>query len=202
LVPKKSLFLFFVIHRQTNTQKGIELSQVKAKLHLNQFEHIEQEFKAFFKDNNLCRRELLSKRECFNFIIKLINSQIISHESLTKAAISFYGMLKKSNAYSIPSILRNQVGNLLSRKFSAYLTAGMSLVQPLDETDSLILFTKADVWLTVAKLKEKQQFIDITQKNEDHIIDSMLGSFLSFKKSLSVLRGTPQTSQHQSTLKE
>lgn len=183
-------------------QKSIELSQVKSKPHLNEFEHIEQEFKSFFKDNNLSRRELLNKRECFNFIIKLINSQIISHETLTKSAISFYGMLKKAKAYSIPSILKNQVGSVLSRKFSPYLTNGISFDDPSDETDSLILFNKADVWSTVAKLKEKQQFIDIIQKNEDQIIDTLLASYLSFKKSLSVLKGTSQTNLHQSTLKE
>jgi hypothetical protein len=111
-------------------------------------------------------------------------------------------MLKKAKAYSIPSILKNQIGSVLSRKFSPYLTNGISVDDPLDETDSLILFNKADVWSTVAKLKEKQQFIDIIQKNEDQIIDTLLASYLSFKKSLSVLKGTSQTNLHQSTLKE
>lgn len=93
IVLRPALFSFYALHRQLNKQKSVELSQSKDNEESNSRERLISDFEDCLFQVNMNGKEVFSFRECFNFLCKLINSQLVGREVLLKKAIDYYFIL-------------------------------------------------------------------------------------------------------------
>ena len=116
MVLRPALFSFYLLHRQSNLVKGIELSQSKNGKELSSSQSVVNDFEDCLAQTSLQGRELYSTRECLNFLCKLTNSQLVTGEALLKKAIELYTHLRNNlhsnfNIRLIDEIKKQLVGS-------------------------------------------------------------------------------------------
>lgn len=181
-----------MLHRQCNLAKGIELSQSKNGKELNSSQSVVSDFEECLAQTSLQGRELYSTRECLNFLCKLTNSQLIPGEVLLKKAIELYSHLRNNFHSNFNIRLIDDVKKLFVGA-SESLAWHKSSLESKGELPPLLMFLRADFWSSVSKFRENGILKDLSSATEDVIGDCLLNSYISFRKTLSVLVGESQS---------
>lgn len=171
--------------------KGIELSQAKSGKELNSSQSLVSDFEECLAQTSLQGRELYSTRECMNFLCKLTNSQLVSGDTLLKKAIELYSHLRTNFHSNFSARLTEEVKKLLVGPSESHAWQKSSFGSPGD-LSAVLMFLRADFWSSVSKFRENGILKDLSPATEDIIGDCLLNSYISFRKTLSVLVGEGQ----------
>lgn len=210
IVTRADLLTFYVLFRYLNLAKNRELSLRKDRKQgqgeetgsskydysfpaADSHGHISVycgELIELMNQTNLVARELLTTRECMNFLVRLLNNSILQPESLLKRAAEYFSQLAAIFEEGFASKVAQDIRVGLTRNGGNIDSAGFlksKLGLTAGEVQYLELFARADLWQTMGALRDGLWFRDLTAKSEDAIADSLMNSYISFRKSVNVL---------------
>lgn len=179
MVARSSLLTFFAFHRGCHMQKSFELSQAKKPEDFDSAEGLIKDFEDCLFQTNLANRDIFTKRECLNFLAKLLSNPLLTPDTLLRKALDFYSGLSKV----FP-------GGFLSKVFDDIRLAMVtSPPDPKSELANLLMFSRIDLWVSIGRLRDGPNLKELTAKREELILETLLNSYITFKKNYCVLKG-------------
>lgn len=83
-VFRNNLMAVYAVHRHLSLQKCIELSHSKNGKEMDSMDDLLGGFEELLAQTNLANREVFTWRECYNFLCRLLNNQLVPNEKLLR----------------------------------------------------------------------------------------------------------------------